>query len=178
MEAAYARRNAALSRACSGKKSLLATTPVCAMFLRTHRVGRSVYTEALESYRDPITGKPKHRCIARWRDRSFAVALAEARAQFGNTSESRAYWQGILDGTVRPRVRGLRHRSPDKPREARRNLAVLDQGVAHLAGLEAVHAKLAPAAEADIQAATEAVRQRMEQNRQETEAFTPPAPPP
>jgi cobalamin biosynthesis protein CobT len=148
------------------------------MFLRTHRVGRSVYTEALESYRDPIIGKPKHRCIARWRDRSFAVALAEARAQFGNTSESRAYWQGILDGTVRPRVRGLRHRSPDKPREARRNLAVLDQGVAHLAGLEAVHAKLAPAAEADIQAATEAVRLRMEQNRQETKAFTPPAPPP
>ena len=55
---------------------------------------------------------------------------------------------------------------------------MLDQGVAHLAGLEAVHAKLAPAAEADVQAATEAVRQRMEQSRQETEAFTPPLPPP
>jgi hypothetical protein len=36
------------------------------MFLRTHRIRGNVYTEALEAYRDPVTGNPKHRCVARW----------------------------------------------------------------------------------------------------------------
>ena len=146
------------------------------MFIRTRRVGRLAYTEALESYRDPATGKPKHRHIARWKaDQPFAVALAQARARFGNASESRVYWQGILDGTVRPIRRGMRRRSPDKPKNAIRHLAWLDRGVAHLAGLEAVHAKL-PAAEADIQAATDAMQERAEQIRLQTAAFTIPPP--
>jgi hypothetical protein len=60
------------------------------MFLRTHRVGRSVYTEALESYREG--GKTKHRCIARWKaDRSFVAVLAEARLAVDDSSLSGAY---------------------------------------------------------------------------------------
>ena len=47
------------------------------MFTRTHRFGRYAYIEVLESYRDPGTGRPRHRCVTRWRaERSFAEELA------------------------------------------------------------------------------------------------------
>jgi hypothetical protein len=36
------------------------------MFLRVHRIGGAVYHEVLVSYRDRETGRPKHRCVARW----------------------------------------------------------------------------------------------------------------
>ena len=45
------------------------------MFLRSHRIGEQVYTEALESFRDPLTRKPKHRCLACW---PAALSLDEA----------------------------------------------------------------------------------------------------
>jgi hypothetical protein len=50
------------------------------MFTRTHTVsGGYAYTEVLESYRDPVTHKPTHRCIARWpAEWSLAEAIAEA----------------------------------------------------------------------------------------------------
>jgi hypothetical protein len=52
------------------------------MFLRTHTVsGGYAYTEALESYRDPVTRKPKHRVLARWPvSQSLAEVIAEAEA--------------------------------------------------------------------------------------------------
>ena len=37
------------------------------MFMRTHRIGGLDYNEVLESYRDPKTSQPKHRCVVRWR---------------------------------------------------------------------------------------------------------------
>ena len=36
------------------------------MFLRLHHIGESTYCEVLESYRDPATGKPRHRLVVRW----------------------------------------------------------------------------------------------------------------
>ena len=45
------------------------------MFLRSHRIGERVYIEALESFRDPLTRKPKHRCLACW---PAALSLDEA----------------------------------------------------------------------------------------------------
>src|SRR5690242_4730371 len=79
-------------------------TTILSMFTRTHRIGRHAYTEALESYRDPETGKPRHRCIARWRaERSLAEELGRTRYAVDCANESVAYWQGIIDRTVRPR---------------------------------------------------------------------------
>ena len=37
------------------------------MFMRQHRINGTDYVEVLESYRDPVTGKPKHRLVVRWR---------------------------------------------------------------------------------------------------------------
>jgi hypothetical protein len=36
------------------------------MFMRQHRIHGYSYTEVLESYRDPATGKPRHRVVVRW----------------------------------------------------------------------------------------------------------------
>jgi hypothetical protein len=64
------------------------------MFTRNHRVGRHLYTEALESYRDPETGRPRHRCIARWRaDRSLAVELGETRRAIASAEGNLAHYQ-------------------------------------------------------------------------------------
>jgi hypothetical protein len=66
---------------CRGKLFTSGTKKVYhyRMFLRTHRVGYTIYTEALEAFRDPVTRKPKHRCLARWPvDRSLAEAISDA----------------------------------------------------------------------------------------------------
>ena len=125
------------------------------MFLRTHRVGQSVYSEALESYRDPVTSKPKHRCIARWpADQPFAVALGKARFTVERDRQQVAGWQAIIDGTVQ---RSRRHQR-DAPKLVKCWQARLVVSTTRLAGLEAVHVR-APGAEAEVQAATEAARQ-------------------
>lgn len=140
------------------------------MFLRTHRVGRSVYTEALESYRDPVTGRPKHRCIGRWKaDQPFAVALGAARFSVETATHNLAYWQGVIDRTVRPNFWKHPRRAPENAKFWRRHL---DRSTAHLAALEAVAAKLGPV-EADVQAGIEAARQRW--NRAMPPQFTAPA---
>ena len=64
------------------------------MFTRTHRIGRHFYTEALESYRDPDTGRPRHRSLARWRaERSFAEELGRTRWKIEQATGNIAYWQ-------------------------------------------------------------------------------------
>ena len=42
-------------------------TTLSAMFTRMHTVNGSTYYEVLESYRDPVTRRPKHRLVVRWR---------------------------------------------------------------------------------------------------------------
>jgi hypothetical protein len=123
------------------------------MFLRTHRVRRLVYAEALENREG---GNPKHRCVARWPiDQPFAVALGEARFRVERDRHQAAQWRGIMDRTV--------VRPPKQVRAAPRMVKIwearLAVSTARLAGLEAVAAKLPPV-EADVQAAAEAARQR------------------
>jgi hypothetical protein len=49
------------------------------MFTRTHTINGVVYTEALEAYCDPVTRKPKHRCLVRWpASMSLVEAIADA----------------------------------------------------------------------------------------------------
>src|SRR3954454_13340086 len=84
------------------------------MFTRTHRIGRYLYTEVLESYRDPETGKPRHRCIARWRaERSFAEELGRTRFAIDEANKNIAFWQGLVDRTVKPKCRKQISRAPD-----------------------------------------------------------------
>jgi hypothetical protein len=45
------------------------------MFTRRHAIGDNLYTEVLEGYRDLLTGKPKHRCVVRWK---YGMTLEEA----------------------------------------------------------------------------------------------------
>ena len=127
------------------------------MFLRTHRIRGNVCTEALEPYRDPVTGNPNHRCVARWpveRDRHQATQ-----------------WCGIMDRTVA--------RPPKQVRAAPRMVKIWEARLAvssvRLAGLEAVAAKLPPV-DADVQSATDAARQRW--NQAIPPQFSRPAPPP
>jgi hypothetical protein len=113
------------------------------MFTRTHHVGRYAYTEALQSYRDPNTKQPKHRCIARWpANHSLADELRRARTFVDDLQSNIAYWQGVIDRTVPP------PRRPFHPRRARRVLAWYDQrlprATARLAALQAASDGLAP----------------------------------
>jgi hypothetical protein len=140
------------------------------MFLRTHRVRRLVYTEALESYREG--GNPKHRCFARWPiDQPFAIALGEARFRVERDRHQAAQWRGIMDRTVARPPKQVRA----APRMAKIWEARLAVSTARLAGLEAVTANLPPV-EADVQAAAEAARQRW--NQAIPPQFSRPAPPP
>jgi hypothetical protein len=127
------------------------------MFLRTHRIRRRVYTEALESYREG--GNPRHRCVARWPfDQPLAVALGEARFRVERDRDQVAQWRGIMDRTAARRPQQVRA----APRMVKIWQARLAVSTASLAGLEAVAAKLPPV-EADVQAAAEAARQRWNQ---------------
>ena len=142
------------------------------MFLRTHRIRGNVCTEALEAYRDPVTGNPKHRCVARWPvDQPFAVALGEARFRVERDRHQAMRWRGIMDRTVA--------RPPKQVRAAPRMVKIWEARLAvssvRLAGLEAVAAKLPPV-EADVQTATDAARQRW--NQAIPPQFSRPATPP
>jgi hypothetical protein len=72
-----------------------------------------------------------------------------------------AYYQGVIDRTVRPRFPRHYERAP---KSVRRWQAKLDWTTAYVNRLKAVHAKLpSPPSEAEIEAATETVRLRYEQ---------------
>jgi hypothetical protein len=74
------------------------------MFTRTHRIGRSVYLEVLESYRDPESGRPCHHCIARWpADYSLAEAIKAARGAVKYAESTIADLQATIDGKPRRR---------------------------------------------------------------------------
>jgi hypothetical protein len=104
------------------------------MFTRRHRIGRYDYIEALESYRDPDTGTPKHRCVARWRaDLSLAEAIGRTRLDVETAQRNVAYWRGLKDGTVNPKRRVRIGLAPDHLRfwESR-----IKRDTPHLAALE------------------------------------------
>ena len=63
------------------------------MFIRQHRVGRRIYTEVCESYRD-AAGQPRHRCLARWRvERTFVEELGRVRFEIELAARNVASWE-------------------------------------------------------------------------------------
>ena len=73
------------------------------MFTRTHRIGHYDYLEVLESYRDVDNGRPKHRCVARWRaGRSLAEELGRTRFDVG-------FCRKFSEETGKNRQGGLNH---------------------------------------------------------------------
>jgi hypothetical protein len=128
------------------------------MFTRTRRVGSRLYTEALQSYRDPETGRPKHLCVARWRaEHSFVEELGRTRYAIENAEKNVAYWQGIIDRTVRPRFWKQYRRAPGAVVDWRRRL---EAATAHLAALTEVRAAGMAVDDGEIEQATLAERAR------------------
>jgi hypothetical protein len=123
------------------------------MFTRTHRIGRHAYTEALESHRDPETGKPRHRCIARWRaESSLAEELGKTRFAIERASKSVAYYQGVIDRTVRPRFWKHIKWAPESLEHWRRDLQT---EMSHFAALTEARDKGLPADDGEIEQAAQ-----------------------
>jgi chromosome segregation ATPase len=132
------------------------------LFTRTHRVGKSVYTEVLESYRDPETGRPKHHCIVRWRgEHSLAEEIAGVRSAIEGRTRSLAERQAEFERTKRGRNYG-RFRSAQKWLESTRR--DLDRATAHHAALETARA-------AGLEADDDAIRQATEELEAEDARF-------
>jgi hypothetical protein len=146
------------------------------MFTRTHRIGRHVYTEALESYRAPETGRPRHRCIARWRsERSFPEELGRTRFAIQEANRSIAYWQGVIDRTVRPRF--WKH-----PRRAPKCLAFwrrrLQTEMSHFAALTEARNKGLLADDGEVEQAAHTAQARSDELRLSLSGMFRPAPMP
>ena len=156
--------------------SALRTATIAAMFTRRHRIGRHLYIEALESYREPDTGRPRHRCLARWRaERSFAEELGQTRFGIEHAASNITYWQGIIDGTVRPRVPIHRKRAVESVRGWQRRL---DDATAHLSALTAARDAGLPAHDAGIEQAQQAEAARWAGIGASIRAMFQPQPPP
>jgi len=125
--------------------------PQLGMFTREHHIGRHLYIEALEGYRDPDTGRPRDRCLARWRaERSFAHELGLTRFWTEEAACHLAYWQGVIDRTVQPRVPQHRKPATDCVKFWRSRL---DIATAHLAELTVARDAGLPADDAEIEQA-------------------------
>jgi hypothetical protein len=108
------------------------------MFIRTHRIRRYVYTEVMQSYRDPGNGRLLHRCIVRWpAHRSLTDEISRTQWNIEEASRNVAFWQGLLDRTVQPRFPEQVSRAPEFVKFWRRRLA---KATAHLAALGEVRA--------------------------------------
>jgi hypothetical protein len=127
------------------------------MFVRAHRIGKHLYTEALESYRDPCTGRPKHRCVARWRaEHTLAEELGRIRVDIALSSANCAYFQGVLDRTVPPNRREHIKGASDYLSYWQRKYRV---AASHLAALMKARESL-PTDDAEIERAQEAETKR------------------
>jgi hypothetical protein len=131
---------------------------IAAMFTRTHCIGRYVYTEALESYRDPETGKSRHRCVVRWRaERSFAEELGRIHFEIDRANKDIAYYQGIIDRTERPRFRKHIKEAPKWLEHLRRNL---QRQLSHFTALIEARNKGLPADDGVIERAAQSHARR------------------
>ena len=73
------------------------------MFIRQRRSGQRIYAEALVSFRDPDTGKSRHRCVARWpAAHSLAEEIDEMQRDHDKAQRNVTFWQGLIDRTVEP----------------------------------------------------------------------------
>lgn len=110
----------------------------------------------LESYRDTGAGRPKHRCVARWRaGRSLAEELGRTRWEIEHATRNATYWQGLLDRTVKPRSWSHIGRARDCAPFWQRRLTV---ATAQLTALTEARQALG-AADADIDRAEAAERE-------------------
>jgi hypothetical protein len=86
------------------------------MFTRTHRIGQLLYTEVLESYRDPNTRQPKHRCLARWpASRSFEEELALRESVVACCAPQAEKWRAIADNTEHYRLHRYTEEAENAP---------------------------------------------------------------
>jgi hypothetical protein len=128
------------------------------MFTRTHHIDRHAYTEALESYRDPDTGRPRQRCLARWRaERSFAEEVGRTQFCIERAAENLAYYQGVIDRTVQPKSPKHLKLAPGYATHWRR---WLNKAIAHYAALTAAREAGLRASDAEIERAKQAEAQR------------------
>ena len=130
------------------------------MFLRTHRVGRYCYTEAVQSYRDP---KP----LVRWRaGRSFVEELASTRLDIEQATREVANCQAVIDrspGTHQGRIivssrrERERKQAQDEMKRWQRSLGLAN---AHYTALTAAREAGLPADDAEIEKAAKAEAER------------------
>jgi hypothetical protein len=93
------------------------------MFLRHRRVGRWIYTEALESYRS--AGTIKHRCAARWHaDLTLAQAIAKSEREMADVQRWAEYYDGVRARSVRPRFPKHIAHAAEYGADCRRRLAL------------------------------------------------------
>jgi hypothetical protein len=146
------------------------------MFLRSHRIGQHLYSEALESYRDPISGKPKHRCIARWRaDHSFAQEIGQTQHDIETASRNANYYQGIIDRIVRAEFRKHYNSAQTSAKFWRYRL---NKSTKHLAVLTEARTKGLAADNGEIEQAVLAEAERYRRLRLSFTAAVRPTPPP
>jgi hypothetical protein len=106
------------------------------VFLRHRRVGRHVYTEALESVRDAQTGRLKHHVVARWRaEFTLAEIIAHIEGWMADDRRWAEYYEGVAAGLMRPRVAKHRRMAPEQARPHRK---AIDDASARLAPLKAL----------------------------------------
>ena len=115
------------------------------MFTRTHRIGRHIYTEALEGYRDPI-GRPRYRCVARWRaDRTLAEEIGRTHYNIEQATRRATYYQGIVERTVRANHPKHHKHARQRAKDWQRHL---DTATARHGGLSVDDAEVERAAQA------------------------------
>ena len=111
------------------------------MFIRQRRSGQRIYAEALVSFRDPDTGKSRHRCVARWpAAHSLAEEIDEMQRDHDRAQRNVTFWQGLIDRTVEPRYPAQIRRAPANLQYWLRSVATTATSLARLgearAGLE------------------------------------------
>ena len=117
------------------------------MFIRQHRVGRRIYTEVCESYRD-AAGQRRHRCLARWRvEQTFAEAIGRTQFEIELAARNVASWE---------------KEPPSRPAEqtARFWQRKLENATRRLDALTAVREAGLPADEAAIERVAQAEREK------------------
>jgi hypothetical protein len=138
------------------------------MFTRERSVGRHRYTEALINYRDPDTGKSRHRYIARWpAGRPLGTEIGQTQFEAETAASNVAVFQQRYEAWGRPVSerwpgyeewrRKHRKRTLDKLTFWRRRLAY---ATARLDGLNAARLAI-PVDDGEIEQARQAAADRI-----------------
>ena len=108
------------------------------MFLRHRRVGRYIYTEALESYRSG--GRIRHRCAVRWHAHlTLAQAIAEVAELAAVCRRWVKYYDAVQAGAVPPKLPKHRKHAAEYGADSRRLLGLHTARLAKLRALAKAH---------------------------------------